>query len=200
MLRGYDFDNGNKSILRQTHVISGARDTKTAESLSSDSYRSYCFSTLHTNTAAELFRAFSTSKLSHTPSDRCERFLAQRLVRKLCPKCRKKAETNKEISEKIAKFASLLPKDINLSEKELYEPVGCPSCIDGYKGRTGIFEVFEIDKDIEQLIHEESSEVEIEAQIVGKGFISMQQDGIIKALMGITSLAEVERATGPLNW
>jgi type II secretory ATPase GspE/PulE/Tfp pilus assembly ATPase PilB-like protein len=202
---GYDFDNGLESILRQDPdviFVGEIRDTKTAGIAVQAALTGHIvFSTLHTNTAAGAIpRLLDLEVKPHTIGPSVNAILAQRLVRKLCPKCRKKAETNKEISEKIAKFASLLPKDINLSEKELYEPVGCPSCIDGYKGRTGIFEVFEIDKDIEQLIHEESSEVEIEAQIVGKGFISMQQDGIIKALMGITSLAEVERATGPLNW
>jgi type IV pilus assembly protein PilB len=126
--------------------------------------------------------------------------LAQRLVRKLCPHCRKKAELSGEYADKIAKFISSLPKNIKLPEAELYEPVGCSVCIDGYKGRTGIFEVFEIDKDIERLIHEESSEVDIESKIVEKGFVNMQRDGIIKALAGTTSLAEVERATGPLDW
>jgi len=105
-----------------------------------------------------------------------------------------------EYAEKTAKFIASLPENIKIEEPELYEPVGCPACIDGYKGRTGIFEVFEIDKDVERLIHEESSEVDIESKIVEKGFINMQQDGIIKALTGITSLEEVERATGPLNW
>jgi type II secretory ATPase GspE/PulE/Tfp pilus assembly ATPase PilB-like protein len=202
---GYSFANGLESILRQDPdviLVGEIRDSETAGIAIQAALTGHIvFSTLHTNTAAGAIpRLIDLEVKPHVIGPSINVILAQRLVRKLCPHCRKKAELSGEYADKIAKFISSLPKNIKLPEAELYEPVGCSVCIDGYKGRTGIFEVFEIDKDIERLIHEESSEVDIESKIVEKGFVNMQRDGIIKALAGTTSLAEVERGTGPLDW
>lgn len=202
---GYDFGNGLRSILRQDPdviLVGEIRDAETAGIAVQAALTGHIvFSTLHTNTAAGAIpRLLDLEVKPHAVGPSVNAILAQRLVRKLCPKCRKEVEINGEYKEKIAKFVSSLPKRVSPPEVKLYEPVGCPSCIDGYKGRIGIFEVFEMDSDIEQLVHEESSEVEIEENISKKGFVDMQQDGIIKALMGITSLDEVEKTTGPLSW
>jgi len=205
---GYDFGNGLRSIMRQDPdaiLVGEIRDSETAAIAIQAALTGHIvFSTLHTNTAAGAIpRLLDLGVKPHSIGPSVSIILAQRLVRRLCPICRKKTDCNKENREKIKKFIEEVFPKISLSASQeiiIYEPVGCLSCIDGYKGRTGIFEIFEIDKDIEQLIHEESSEVEIEKNILEKGFINMQQDGIIKMLTGITSLSEIEKATGPLIW
>jgi len=205
---GYDFGNGLRSIMRQDPdaiLVGEIRDSETAAIAIQAALTGHIvFSTLHTNTAAGAIpRLLDLGVKPHSIGPSVSIILAQRLVRRLCPICRKKTDCNKENREKIKKFIEEVFPKISLSASQeiiIYEPVGCLSCIDGYKGRTGIFEIFEIDKDIEQLIHKESSEVEIEKNILEKGFINMQQDGIIKMLTGITSLSEIEKATGPLIW
>ena len=205
---GYDFGNGLRSIMRQDPdaiLVGEIRDFETAAIAIQAALTGHIvFSTLHTNTAAGAIpRLLDLGVKPHSIGPSVSIILAQRLVRRLCPICRKKTDCNKENREKIKKFIEEVFPKISLSASQeiiIYEPVGCLSCIDGYKGRTGIFEIFEIDKDIEQLIHKESSEVEIEKNILEKGFINMQQDGIIKMLTGITSLSEIEKATGPLIW
>ena len=205
---GYDFENGLRSIMRQDPdaiLVGEIRDSETAAIAIQAALTGHIvFSTLHTNTAAGAIpRLLDLGVKPHSIGPSVSIILAQRLVRRLCPICRKKTDCNKENREKIKKFIEEVFPKISLSASQeiiIYEPVGCLSCIDGYKGRTGIFEIFEIDKDIEQLIHKESSEAEIEKNILEKGFINMQQDGIIKMLTGITSLSEIEKATGPLIW
>ncbi len=202
---GYDFGNGLRSILRQDPdviLVGEIRDAETAGIAVQAALTGHIvFSTLHTNTASGAIpRLLDLEVKPHAVGPSVNAILAQRLVRKLCPKCRKEVEMSEEIKGKLASFTASLPERVKLPEPKLYEPVGCGACIDGYKGRIGIFEIFEMDKDIEQLVHEESSEVEIEENVSKKGFVTMQKDGVIKALMGITSLDEVEKATGPINW
>jgi len=105
--------------------------------------------------------------------------------------------------EKIKNFISGLPETVNkepYKDIKLFEPVGCPLCNGGYKGRVGIFEILNIDDDFKSLIHEEASETDIIKFAVQKGFVTLQRDGILKAITGLTDLAEVERATGPIEW
>ncbi|MDD5099134.1 MAG: hypothetical protein PHP35_02220 [Candidatus Colwellbacteria bacterium] len=75
-----------------------------------------------------------------------------------------------------------------------------PYLYDGYKGRVGLFEVIDVDDEFKTMIHEEISEVEVLKLIRQKGFITLQQDGILKTIAGLTDLAEVERITGPIEW
>jgi len=205
---GYDFSNGLRSIVRQDPdaiLVGEIRDTETAAIAIQAALTGHIvFSTLHTNTAAGAIpRLLDIGVEAHSIGPSINVVLAQRLVRKLCPICRKKIELTEENCKKARKFIEeVFPKVSLLAPQEIiiYEPVGCLSCIDGYKGRAGIFEIFEIDKDIEQLIYKESSEAEIEKCTLEKGFINMQQDGIIKVLTGVTSLLEIEKITGPLFW
>ncbi|MFA5052874.1 MAG: GspE/PulE family protein [Parcubacteria group bacterium] len=203
---GYNFGSGLKSILRQDPdviLVGEIRDPETADIAMQAALTGHVvFSTLHTNTAAGAVpRLLDLEVKPQIIGPAVNVFIAQRLVRKLCEKCRKKAELNEENNAKIKEFTNKLSKNVSLpTDITLYEPVGCPSCVDGYRGRIGIFEILEMDKDLELLIHRESSEAEIEKLAFDKGFTNMQQDGIIKALSGITSLEEVEKATGPITW
>jgi type II secretory ATPase GspE/PulE/Tfp pilus assembly ATPase PilB-like protein len=205
---GYDFSNGLRSILRQDPdviLIGEIRDSETAGIAIQAALTGHTvFSTLHTNTASGAIpRLIDLEVKPQIIGPSVNVVIAERLVRKLCPECRKKAEISEEMRKNIEDFLNSLPKEAVKpapSEVVLYESVGCPACMGGYKGRTGIFEIMEMDKTIETLIHEESSEVEIENFLIEKGFVTIQQDGIIKALAGITDLKEIEKITGPITW
>ena len=130
--------------------------------------------------------------------------IAQRLVRVLCGFCKKKTEINPESVERIDKFKKSLPERIDqsiLQNVQIFEPVGCEKCSGfGYKGRVGVFEFLEAGPEMEEVILKESSEVSLRAFAARQGMVSMQQDGIIKVLSGVTSFDEVIGVTGPIIW
>jgi type II secretory ATPase GspE/PulE/Tfp pilus assembly ATPase PilB-like protein len=82
----------------------------------------------------------------------------------------------------------------------IYEAVGCTVCNGfGYKGRIGIFEFLETGPEFEEVILKEASEVALKRFAVAQGMVTMQQDGILKVLKGITTLEEVEKVTGAVE-
>ncbi len=205
---GYDFKNGLRSLLRQDPdilLIGEIRDLETAEIAMNASLTGHIvFSTLHTNSAAGAIpRLIDLGVKPQIIGPSLNMIIAQRLVRRLCDKCKEKYVPEGEIKEKFESFIASLPSRIDrsgYSEIYLYRPKGCPECRKGYKGRIGIFELLEINKDFEILIHKETSTVELERAVSEKGFVTMQQDGLLKILAGTTDLDEVERITGPIEW
>lgn len=132
--------------------------------------------------------------------------IAQRLIRKICQHCKKPVSMNeldphmKASVEKALKrtskeeLLSRISADV-LQKPMFYEPVGCPECDNiGYKGRVGIYEILEITPAIKKLIIDGASATIINDVAITDGMISLEQDGIIKALNGRTSLAEVYSA------
>ena len=124
--------------------------------------------------------------------------IAQRLLRKICPYCKKKVEASSEaakvIEKELAKMSAESLKELNVEVDPLfvYEPVGCKRCNNvGYSGRIGIYEVLEMTDELSELVLKEHSELAIEAEAKRQGMITMKQDGIGKVLTGITSLEEV---------
>jgi general secretion pathway protein E len=102
--------------------------------------------------------------------------LAQRLVRKLCPKCKRE---------------EVLPDGTSR-----WHPVGCPHCAHtGYKGRTGVYEMMVADERVQALIHNRAPEQELRAAAAAAGLLSMREDGERLVAQGITSLEEVVRVT-----
>jgi type II secretory ATPase GspE/PulE/Tfp pilus assembly ATPase PilB-like protein len=124
----------------------------------------------------------------------------QRLVRKLCS-CKEAYVPAKESVESLKKLLSIIsPKskvEIPKEIPELYRPKGCPKCNNlGYKGRIGIFEILIINQDLEKLILDLAGETELTMAALESGMITMLQDGILKAVQGITSIEEIKRVTG----
>ncbi|MDD4930793.1 MAG: GspE/PulE family protein [Candidatus Colwellbacteria bacterium] len=205
---GYTFSNGLRSLLRQDPdviLVGEIRDLETAEIAIHASLTGHIvFSTLHTNSASGAIpRLIDIGVKPQVIGPSLNVVIAERLVRRLCDHCKRPVSLSSELSEKIKNFISSLPKKVDrsvYSEVKIFEPVGCPECSNGYKGRIGIFEVLEIDNDFEMLIHDEASEAEMEKYALGHGFITLKQDGILKAIVGMTDFAEVERATGPIEW
>ena len=124
--------------------------------------------------------------------------IAQRLLRKLCKKCKIKSKPNigeqRIIEQAIRKMPIVYKKELPNSTDTIFRPSekGCDECNGkAYKGRIAIFEVLEMTDQLEQIILTDISEAKIRAEGRRQGMISMFEDGIIKVLQGITSLEEL---------
>ena len=203
--KGYDFANGLRSIVRQDPdviLVGEIRDTETVKiALQSALTGHLVFSTLHTNdSAGAIPRLTSLGGDIMNIGPAINMVIAQRLVRKVCPKCSRKRHPSPEELEKIKKGMKNVPKEIEsakISEDMLIsEPVGCEECnFTGYKGRVGIFEAFLLDEEIESFIAKKPAISDIRKKIVEKGMLTMRQDGIIKIIQGVTTMEEVDRLT-----
>ena len=200
--KGYTFLEGLRSALRQDPdiiMVGEIRDEETAEIAVNSALTGHLvFSTLHTNNAAGTFpRLIDLGVNPKVITSAINIAMAQRLIRKLCDKCKKKAElTEKEKALIDSTLQSVRDKkelegiDIN----NIYSPVGCEVCnFTGFKGRTGIYEAVLTDENIEKIVIQNPSEREINKASEEQNILNMKQDGIIKILKGITSLDELGR-------
>lgn len=208
---GYTFANGLQAIMRQDPdviLVGEIRDKDTAGIAVQAALTGHLvFSTLHTNSAAGVIpRLLDLEAPITSIGPALNLIIAQRLVRKLCPECKQKVEVTPELETNIKLFTEKLPARVDkstLNTKELYgAPPGensCQACEGvGYKGRIAIFELLQTDEKIESLIRDHAGEGQITDFAKKQGMVSLQQDGILKALMGVTSFAEVEAVTGPI--
>jgi type IV pilus assembly protein PilB len=199
--KGYTFDLGLRSALRQDPdiiMIGEIRDSETAQTAVNSALTGHLvFSTLHTNSAAGSFpRLIDLGINPKIISSAIVIALAQRLVRKLCPDCRKEepfASGDKEIIDKV--LASIIDQSEIPEKRDVYyKPVGCQKCNNsGYKGRIGIYEGILVNEEINKAIEYSTSEAEILKVSTNQGILSMLQDGILKVLSGTTSLEELKR-------
>lgn len=186
------FARGLRAILRQDPdvvMVGEIRDLETAQIAVQASLTGHLvMSTLHTNTAVGAITRLRDMGIEpFLISSSLLGVLAQRLVRTLCPDCKQPYEADKETK-----------KLFGLKKKEdltLYRASGCEACnYKGYRGRTGIHELLVIDEDVQSLIHSEAGEQAIEKHI-RQQTPSIQEDGLNKVRMGITSLEEIMRVT-----
>ena len=206
--RGYTFGKGLRAIVRQDPdviLVGEIRDDETADiALNAALTGHLVLSTIHANSAAGAVpRLLELGVKPSLVAPAVNALIAQRLVRKLCPYCKEAYTPAQETAESIKKLLAIIsPKskvEIPKTIDKLYRPSlgGCPRCRNlGYKGRIGIFEVLTMNETIEKLILEMASEADIVKAALEEGMITMAQDGILKALEGITSLEEVWRVTG----
>jgi type II secretory ATPase GspE/PulE/Tfp pilus assembly ATPase PilB-like protein len=208
--KGYDFASGLKSIMRQDPdvvLVGEIRDLETASiALQASLTGHLVFTTLHTNDAAGTvarIQALGEKPVNIAPAINLA--VAQRLVRKICGKCAKFEEPSAEESEKIKRVLKGLPQRIHplkLSRSEfnrvkIPRAVGCQDCNStGYRGRVGIFEAFLVDDEMERFILTSPSITDLKEKAIKKGMITMEQDGLIKVLQGITTIEEMERVVG----
>jgi len=206
---GYTFASGLRSILRQDPdviLVGEIRDKETAEIAMNASLTGHLvFSTLHTNDAVGAVpRLLDLGAKPQILGPALSLVIAQRLVRVLCPHCKRAVKTDERMSEKIKKFLTALPARVDKKPYEnfqIYEPAGCDQCGNlGYRGRTSIFELFVVDDKIEERIYKNPTEMELKDLARAAGLVTMQEDGVLKVLQGTTSFEEVERATGPVLW
>ena len=121
--------------------------------------------------------------------------MAQRLIRILCPACKKETALLPERKKRVDEvLASVAEKTKNIQKEKEFLPVGCKECAGlGYKGRLGIFEAVFMNEKISDLVSKSSSERDIAEEEASQGTFTMLQDGFVKALTGITSFEELSR-------
>ncbi len=200
--KGYTFLEGLRSALRQDPdviMVGEIRDEETAEIAVNSALTGHLvFSTLHTNNAAGTFpRLIDLGVNPKVITSAINIAMAQRLIRKLCGKCKRKAvlaEKERVLIKNIMDSISDKSYLKGLDAANVYEAVGCAECnFTGYKGRTGIYEAILTDQKIEAIVIQNPSEREINKAAENQGILNMKQDGIIKILQGLTSLDELSR-------
>jgi len=201
---GYNFANGLRHVLRQDPdviMVGEIRDTETAELATHAALTGHIvLSTLHTNNALGVIpRLIDLGVQPFLIPTTLNIAIAQRLVRRLCPKCKEKVEPQGKIREIIMEeLKNLPPSERKELGRDLYiwRARGCSECGQtGYSGRIGIFEVLSMTKSLAKIILSEPSEDKIKKEAQKQKMISMRLDGILKVLKGITSIEEVIRAT-----
>ena len=183
-------------------MIGEIRDLETAEiALNAALTGHLVLSTIHTNDAAGTIpRLIELGAKAETISPALTMAMGQRLLRRLCPDCKKVVEVPagdkakiKEAIEPIAQRFSVGP----LENVKVYGPVGCKKCNGiGYKGRVGVYEVFTVTKEMEHLILTAPAVSDVRDLAVKQGMVTMVQDGYLKLVEGITSLEEIRRVLG----
>lgn len=201
----FSFDKALKAILRQDPdivMVGEIRDGETANTAAQAALTGHVvLSTLHTNDASGAIpRLYNMGVKPFVLGPALNCIIAQRLVRKLCQSCKIQDTPTPEMLERVKLQLGRLPKNSKLElpqELVFYKSQGCPDCHSlGYRGRVGIFEVIEITEDLEKLILKEPSMSEIRQLATENGTLSLLQDGLVKALAGITDLAEIYRVAG----
>jgi len=208
--RGYTFANGLRAIVRQDPdvvLVGEIRDEETADiSVNAALTGHLVLSTIHTNSAAATVpRLIELGIKSNLIAPSINAMIAQRLVRRICQNCREEYTPAKETIDSLKKILAIIsPKakvEVPKNIEKLYRPKGCPKCHNlGYKGRIGVYEVLTISEEIEKLILDMASEADITKEALEEGMITMTQDGILKALDGITSMEEVFSVTGQTDF
>jgi type II secretory ATPase GspE/PulE/Tfp pilus assembly ATPase PilB-like protein len=199
--KNYGWLDGLRSALRQDPdviMIGEIRDPEVARTAIDAALTGhFVFSTLHTNAAAGTFpRLVDLGMDPKVFSSALSIAMAQRLVRVLCKSCKKKVPlqgATKELVDKVVaglRDKTVLPTD----SQSLYEPGGCAECnMTGYKGRIGIFEAIVVDPEMDALLRTNPSEREIYALQKKRDLMTMAEDGVVKALNGVTSWDELNR-------
>ena len=196
----YTFASGLRAILRQDPdiiLIGEIRDQEVAETaLHAAQTGHLVFSTLHANNAAAAFsRLIDLGADPRVLGTSMNAILGQRLVRRLCDKCKVSYTATEEESSLIKKILKNHPEAIIVSEPlTLYKAVGCSVCGDtGYKGRVGIFEAILMDETVEETVINDPREHVLFAAAKAQGIPTMLEDGMEKVISGVTSIIELER-------
>jgi general secretion pathway protein E len=191
---GLSFANGLRSVLRQDPnviLVGEIRDLETAEIAIQASLTGHLvFSTLHTNDAASaITRLVDMGVEPFLVASSLVAVLAQRLVRVLCLECREEYDAS---PEELAEIGLRAPQ----GPVRIYRPQGCATCnYTGYRGRAGIFELMLVDDAIRGMVSQNVDSKSIKQTAQKRGMHTLRVDGARKVLEGITSVAEVLRAT-----
>jgi type IV pilus assembly protein PilB len=203
---GYDFASGLRQIVRQDPdiiMVGEIRDNETAALAVHAALTGHIvLATLHTNNAIGVIPRLMDMKVEPflLPASLIL-MMAQRLVGRLCEKCKKKTVLSGSLLEAVEKELALLPSDIkekyNIKKPyEVYLPEGCEACnYKGIKGRIGIYEMLKMTPEMQEAILKDPSENSLSVIAKKQGMISLRQDGIIKAMQGLVSLDEILKET-----
>ena len=189
------FANALRSMLRHdpdVMMVGEARDYETAEITIRVALTGHLvFSTIHTNDAAGgVTRLLDMGVEPYLVSSAVECFIAQRLVRVICGKCKHEFKPDKEMLRELG------VSSLNLSKVKIYEGRGCEACKHtGYKGRTAIYEILVMSEPIRELVLKHASADQIKKKALSLGMRTLRQDGWEKIMTGITTPSEVIRVT-----
>ncbi|HOO19950.1 MAG TPA: type II secretion system ATPase GspE [Kiritimatiellia bacterium] len=192
---GMTFSAALRAILRQAPniiMIGEIRDLETAEIAVNASLTGHLvFSTLHTNDApSAVTRLIDIGVKPFLVASSTRAIMAQRLVRRICEKCKEPYEP------KEAELRLLGPAAKQLASAQLFHGKGCADCqFTGYRGRLGIYEIFQIDDQVRNLVFEQVSSTELRIKARELGMRTLREDGLRKVVAGITTLEEVLRVT-----
>lgn len=202
----FTFANGLRAVVRQDPdviMVGEIRDNETASTAIQAALTGHLvLSTLHTNNAAGAIpRLLHLGVNPALIAPALNAVIAQRLVRRLCEHCKEEYVPTEDTLNMIRKIMADIPKNSSMQYPDkvdkLYRGHGCSKCnFIGYTGRLGIYEIFTMTANIEQIILANVSTGNMLEAARKDGMISMGEDGILKALQGFTSLEEVRRVTG----
>ncbi len=209
--RGYTFASGLRSILRQDPdivMVGEIRDLETAEiSIQASLTGHLVLSTLHTNDASGVIpRLIDMGIKPYFLVPAINAIIGQRLIRKLCPDCRKEHILDEEEELLVKKILAVMSPKAGINVPSILPKIykvgpGCKTCNEiGYKGRAGIYEIFTMDDKLKQLTIDNAPSFKIMQQAIENGMITMLQDGVLKVLEGQTSLEEIYRVIGNFDY
>ncbi|MBT5338322.1 type II/IV secretion system protein [Candidatus Falkowbacteria bacterium] len=204
--KGYSFADGLRSILRQDPdivMVGEMRDLETADVAINAALTGHMvISTIHTNSAAGAVPRFlSMGVKPFLLAPALNAIMGQRLVRRVCEKCKEEDPIDEKKLARVKEIIEVIPEDHpdrpDLTKLKFFKGKGCDACNNlGYKGRIGIYEIMAMTPEIEKVIlGGKVSEYDMLQIAIKNGMITMVQDGIIKALAGITSVEEVFRVS-----
>src|SRR3989344_779768 len=201
--RGYSFANGLRSIVRQDPdiiLVGEIRDAETAEiALHAALTGHLVFSTIHTNNAAGVIpRLIDLGIRPQILAPAIDLTLAQRLLRKLCPSCKKRVKATPKQLKQIKDILGPIKNRFEIPELspslEIYAAGQCSDCDNtGYRDRIGVFEAFAVSHSIEELILSSPPMSAIRNMAVAEGMVTILQDAYLKLIAGITSIEEIDR-------
>jgi type IV pilus assembly protein PilB len=193
---GLTFSVALKSFLRQDPdiiMVGEIRDLETAEiAIKAAQTGHMVMSTLHTNSAPEtLTRLRNMGVPSFNIATSVNLVIAQRLARRLCNHCKAPVEIPRQSLLEMG----FTEQDLSNPDLQIFQPVGCNECREGYKGRVGIYEVMKVTPEISKIIMEDGNALQIAAASEKLGFDNLRRSGLIKVINGLTSLQEINRVT-----
>ena len=193
------FSGALRTVLRQDPdiiLLGEIRDQETAEiAVQAGQTGHYVLSTIHTIDAIEVVNRLRKMGLSdYDIASTLATTVSQRLVRRICPDCKREREFTKEEKDKISKIAAKYGEEINFDNLKTYDAVGCKKCNNiGYYGRIGIFETLDVTEEIKELIVRGASTIEIKNKALEQNYRPLVIDGIRKIINGDTTLDELNR-------
>jgi len=202
---GFTFASGLRSILRQDPnviMVGEVRDAETANMAVHSALTGHLvLSTLHTNdTAGALPRLTNMGVEPFLITSSINLILAQRLIRRICPKCKEEYKAPQKLIDQIKAELDKIPESNTKdraripAEIKLYHGKGCSECNHGFKGRVGIYEAMTMNQEIEDMATTKRPADDIKDASIKAGMITMKQDGILKAVAGETTIDEVYQA------
>lgn len=193
---GLNFSSALRAFLRQDPdiiMVGEIRDLETAEiAVKAAQTGHMVLSTLHTNSAADvLSRLVSMGVPAYNVATSISLIIAQRLCRVLCSRCKRELKLPKQALLEIG----FNEQEIDSKQLTIYEAVGCHHCQEGYKGRTGIYELIEISKAIGQIIMSGGNAMDVAKQSAIEGNWTLRESGLNKIRAGITTINEIMKIT-----